>query len=64
MQKAIDSGHESGGLYHLERGSKEIACSSSIFYLDIHCPLSYSSLQNLKMLVPTLGHVSSLDYDS
>ena len=38
-QKMISTSRESRGLYHLERGSEAVACSSSISYVDIHCRL-------------------------
>jgi len=63
-QKTIGIGHESGGLYHIERGSEVIACFNSLPYLDILCWSGHRSSQNLKNLVSNLSHVSSLDYES
>ena len=63
-QRTIGTCCESGGIYHLERDAEAVVCLSSMPYLDIHCQLGHSSLQNLKTLVPALSHVSSLDYKS
>ena len=47
MQRTIDTGCETCGLYQLET-DPAVARFSSTSYLDIYCPLGHSSLENLK----------------
>ena len=56
-QKMTDTGRESGGLYHLKRGSTVVTCSRSIPYLDIYYRLGHPSFKNSKILVFVSGHV-------
>lgn len=60
----IGEGCESNGLYYLKECASSTACSISISPLQIHCRLGHPSLEKLKILIPSLSHVSSLECES
>jgi len=63
-RKTIGTGRESNGLYAMELASDQVACISTVSALESHCRLGHPSLPVLKLLVPSLGSLSSLDCES
>jgi len=48
-------------LYYLDLDSKLIACSSSVSVFYQYYRLGHPFLQTLKLLVPEVNHITSLD---
>lgn len=64
-KQIIGRGQESGGLYTLnEELSKNIACSSMISALKVHCQLGHPSLTLLKKLCPQFNFPSTINCES
>lgn len=64
----IDSGHEQQGLYYLDTDSSCLPptpiLSATISPLQLHFRLGHPSLAKLKLIVPGLSHVSTLECEA
>ena len=62
-RKTIGVGHESDSLYYFDAlpTSTPTACPATVSPHQIHCRLGHPSLHNLKLLVPSLSHLSTLE---
>ncbi|XP_020528249.1 uncharacterized protein LOC110007977 [Amborella trichopoda] len=63
-KKMIGGGRESGGLYYLGRSLVSAALRSGVSPLQWHCWLVHPSINNLKLLVPSLESLSTLECET
>ena len=65
-RRTIGVGHESDGLYYFDGAptSTPTACPATVSPHQIHCRLGHPSLANLKLLVPSLSNLSTLECES
>nr|DAD19838.1 TPA_asm: hypothetical protein HUJ06_021301 [Nelumbo nucifera] len=61
MGMKIDGGHEASGLYYLDGGGLKVALQSCLTPFQWHCRLGHPSFKALKLLVPSLSCLPSLD---